>query len=33
MLTVVDVGIPRVLKMSSKMTSVTMTARKTHITS
>ena len=33
MLTVVDVGMPRVLKMSSRITSVTMTARKTHMTS
>ena len=33
MLTVVDVGMPRVLKMSSRMTSVTITARNTHITS
>ena len=32
-LTVVEVGIPMVLKMSSRMISVTITARKTHITS
>ena len=31
--TVVEVGIPSVLKMSSRMTSVALTARKTHITS
>ena len=33
MLTVVEVGIPRVLKISRRSTSVTITARKTHITS
>ena len=31
--TVVDVGIPKVLKMSSRMTSVALTDRKMHITS
>ena len=33
MLTVVDVGMPKVLKTSSNMTSVTITARNTHMTS
>ena len=33
MLTVVEVGMPRVLNTSSSMTSVTITARKMHITS